>query len=68
MSYVPEEDIFTFEPYNKILEKSIPMTKRGVSSVIPTIYDVSGHIEPYILKGTAILSKIWAFEQPIIHI
>ena len=43
------------------------MTKRGVSSVIPTIYDVSGHIEPYILKGKAILSKIWAFEQPIIE-
>lgn len=60
LSYVPESDTLTLTPYRKILEKSIPMTKRGVSSVIPTIYDVSGHIEPYTLKGKAILSKIWA--------
>ena len=41
------------------------MTKRGVSSIIPSIYDISGHIAPYILKGKSILSRIWAYEKPV---
>ena len=65
MSYDPERDVFTFKPYAKLLEKPIPMTKRGVSSIIPSIYDCSGHIAPYILKGKSILSRIWAYEKPV---
>ena len=65
MAYEPEKDVFTFKPYAKLLEKSIPMTKRGVSSIIPSIYDISGHIAPYILKGKSILSRIWAYEKPV---
>ena len=30
MAYEPEGDVFTFKPYAKLLEKSIPMTKRGI--------------------------------------
>ena len=41
------------------------MTKRGVSSIIPSICDISGHIAPYILKGKSILSRIWAYEKPV---
>ena len=41
------------------------MTKRGVSSIIPSIYDCSGHIALYILKGKSILSRIWAYEKVV---
>ena len=64
MVYEPEKDVFTFKPYAKLLDKPVPMTKRGVSSIIPSIYDISGHIAPYILKGKSILSRIWAYEKP----
>ena len=40
------------------------MTKRGVISIISSIYDISGQIAPYILKVKSILSGIWAFEKP----
>ena len=63
MAYEPVGDVFTLKPYAKLLEKSIPMTKRGVSSIIPSIYDCSGHIAPNILKGKSILSRIWAYEK-----
>ena len=65
MAYEPERDVFTFKPYAKLLEKSIPMTKRGVSSIILSICDCSGHIPPYILKGKSILSRIWAYEKAV---
>ena len=51
MNYEPEKDVFTFKPYAKLLEKPIPKTKKGVSSIISIIYDISSHIAPYILKG-----------------
>ena len=41
------------------------MTKRGVSSIIPRIYDISGHITPYIRNGKSILSRIWAYEKAV---
>ena len=63
MSYIPEKDLFTFEPYGKLLERKVVLTKRGISSIIPTIYDVNGHIEPYILKAKMILSKAWTYEK-----
>ena len=47
-----------------MLEKDIPYTKRGLSSVIPSIYEINGEIEPYILRGKVILSKTWAYEKP----
>ena len=50
MVYEPEKEVFTFKPGAKLLEMSIPMTKRGVSSIIPSIYDISGHIAPCMLK------------------
>lgn len=65
MVYEPERDIFTFEPYAKLLGKSVPMTKRGVSFAISTIYDLSTQISTYIFKGRFILSKIWAYKNPI---
>ena len=48
-----------------MLEKEIPSSKRGISSIIPSIFDVNGEIEPYILRGKVILSETWAYEKPI---
>ena len=63
MVYESEKDVYEFKTYAKSLEKPIPMTKRGVSSIIPSIYDISVHIATYILKGKSFLSRIWAYEK-----
>ena len=47
----PENDTFSFEQYKTLLGKDIPSTKRGISSIIPSTFDVNGEIEPYILRG-----------------
>ena len=65
IGYVPEEDVFNFEGYTKLLEKEPIMTKRGISSVIPSLYDVNGLIAPYILAGKIILSNTWAYQKPL---
>ena len=59
-----ENNTFSLEQYKTLLEKDIPSTKRGVSSIIPSIFDVNGEIEPYILRGKVILSETWAYEKP----
>ena len=59
----PKEDTFTF-PYMKLLEQPIAHTKRGLSKLIPAIYDVNGELAPYIMRGKAILSMAWAYEKP----
>ena len=61
----PENDTLSFEQYKKLLEKEIPSSKRSISSIIPSIFDVNGEIEPYILRGKVILSETWAYEKPI---
>ena len=66
MVYEPE-NMFLIKPYAELFETSIPMTRRGVSSIIPSICDISGHSPPYILKRKSILSRIWAYEKPVIH-
>ena len=44
----PENDTLSFEQYKTLLEKEIPSSKRGISSIIPSIFDVNVEIEPYI--------------------
>ena len=59
----PENDTLSFEQYKKLLEKEIPSSKRSISAIIPSIFDVNGEIEPYILRGKVILSETWAYEK-----
>ena len=47
----PENDTLSFEQYKKLLEKEIPSSNRSISAIIPSIFDVNGEIEPYILRG-----------------
>ena len=60
----PENDTLSFEQYKKLLEKEIPSSKRSISAIIPSIFDVNGEIEPYILRGKVILSETWAYTKP----
>ena len=63
VNYDPKNDNFHFKSYSRLLEKGPTFTKRGISSLIPSIFDVNGIISPYILKGKVILSRVWAYEH-----
>ena len=45
------------------MDLKIPRTKRGISKLIPTIYDINGELAPYILREKVILSDTLAFEK-----
>lgn len=57
-------DTFNFGPCQKLLERNISFAKRGISSIIPPIWNINGENQPYILRGTVILSGAWAYEKP----
>ena len=44
MTWKPAEDTFTFESYKHLVDNpgSIRYSKRGISSLVPKIYDVMG--------------------------
>ena len=58
----PSEDVISF-PYLKFLDSNIPRTKRDISKLILTIYDVDGELAPYILRGKVILSDTSALDK-----
>ena len=41
VNYDPKNDNFHFKSYSRLLEKEPTFTKRGMSSVIPSIFDVN---------------------------
>ena len=58
MTFCPKTDIFNYNSYeelSRIEGKSLKLTKRGISSIIPRIYDPTGLLQPFILKGKLIL-------------
>ena len=56
--------MFNLESYAKRLEKEPIFTKRGISSLIPSIFDVHGLISQYVLRGKVILSRVLAYKTP----
>ena len=40
-------------------KKKPKFTKRGISSVVPALYDPAGLIQPYIVEGEICLQKTW---------
>ena len=50
-----EDDAFGF----KVALKSKPMTRRGVSSVLGSVYDPLGFGAPFLLKRKQILQKLY---------
>ena len=59
----PSADTLSF-PYQKLVEEPITYSKRGVSKIIASIYDVNGELAPFILRGKVILSLVWSYERP----
>ena len=66
MSWIPKKDVFNYSSYkglSEIEEKSLKLTKRGISSLIPKIYDPTGLLQPFILKGKLILQQTWVYKS-----
>ena len=64
MTFCPKTDIFNYNSYEELsrLEgKALKLTKRGISSGIPRIYDPTGLLQSFILKGKLILQQTWVY-------
>ena len=65
-----EADKFTF----KICSKEKPLTRRGLLSIISSVYDPIGFVSPFILKAKIILQKLcrekigWDAEIADVHL
>ena len=55
MKWNVKEDTFVFSPHLK----SMPHTKRGVVSIVSSIFDPFGLISPFILRGKCIMQELW---------
>ena len=55
MKWNVKEDTFVFSPDLK----SMPHTKRGVVSIVSSIFDSFGLISPFILRGKCIMQELW---------
>ena len=66
MTFCPKTDIFNYHSYeelSKLEGKALKLTKRGISSIIPRIYDPTGLLQPFILKGKLILQQTWVYRS-----
>ena len=64
MSFNPRLDCLHYQTYQNILQSKSPKeTKRGISSIIPSLYDPCGLIMPFLAEGKAILQKTWCYRN-----
>ena len=66
MSWTPKTDVLNYNSYESLSQlegKALKLTKRGISSVIPRIYDPTGLLQPFILKGKLILQSAWTYRK-----
>ena len=64
MSFCPKIDILnqsSYEELSKIEEKALTLTKRGISSIIPRIYDPTRLLQPLYTEGKLILQQTWVY-------
>ena len=60
VSWSPSKDMLHYNSYNTLMAKKKPtFTKRGISSIVPALYDPAGLIQPYIVEGKICLQKAW---------
>ena len=55
ISWDPNSDMLTF----KVVNKNIPETKRGILSMVSSIFDPMGLISPIIVKAKLLIQEIW---------
>ena len=55
VSLDPNSDMLTF----KVVNKNIPETKRGILSMVSSIFDPMGLISPIIVKAKLLIQEIW---------
>ena len=55
VSWDPNSDMLTF----KVVNKNIPETKRGILSMVSSIFDPMGLISPIIVKAKLLIDEIW---------
>ena len=55
VSWDPNSDMLTF----KVVNKNIPETKRGILSMVSSIFDPMGLISPIIVKAKLLIQEIW---------
>ena len=66
MSWTPKTDILHYSSYEalrKLEGKALKLSKRGISSVIPGIYDPTGLLQPFIIKAKLILQSAWTYKD-----
>ena len=64
MTWTPKEDKFHYKTYENLEdEKPTKFTKRGISSLIPSIYDPTGLLQPFIVQGKLILQSAWTYKD-----
>lgn len=64
MTWPPKKDIFHFNSYQNLgTEKSPKLTKRGMASLIPSIYNPAGLLQPFIIQGKLILQGAWVYKN-----
>ena len=64
MSWDPKEDKLHYKSYENLKEQKQPKyTKRGISALIPSLYDPCGLMMPFINEGKIILQKTWYYRS-----
>ena len=66
MTFCPKTDISSYnscKELSKLEGKALKLTKGGISSIIPRIYDPTGLLQPFIPKGKLILQQTWVYRS-----
>ena len=65
MAFDPKKDKFHYKNYENLTEEKPPKkTKRGLSKIIPSIFDPNGLVQPFILRGKLLLKRAWKHKKP----
>ena len=64
MSFNPRLDCLHYQTYGNLIQTKPPKeTKRGISSIIPSLYDPCGLIMPFLAEGKSILQRTWCYRD-----
>ena len=59
VSWSPSKDMLHFESYKTFMtKKKSKFTKRGISTIVPVLYDPAGLILPYIVEGKFVSKRL----------